>query len=222
MAALDFASSLGGTLALDLCWSCQGIWFDPHESTQLAPAGVIALFKAIHDNHQPTQPLAGTLACPRCARPLAYRQDRTRSGRFAYHQCAADQGRFTPFTQFLLEKGFVRSLTPVEIARLKAQVRIIRCAGCGAPVDLQHDTACPHCRSPIAVLDAQAVDKALTAYNQAGQRNPALAWDVLADQLMQREHERLADERAAHGGAGLPQATDLILGGVRAVARALG
>ena len=37
-----------GTVQLDLCFACAGIWFDHLESVQLAPAAVIELFKEIY------------------------------------------------------------------------------------------------------------------------------------------------------------------------------
>ena len=34
------ASQVGGMLELDICFACQGLWFDPHENLKLAPAAV--------------------------------------------------------------------------------------------------------------------------------------------------------------------------------------
>lgn len=196
MESLAFPRPQGGEVSLDLCWCCQGIWFDSHESTQLAPGGIVALFQTIHKNREATRPVAEPLQCPRCTGPLAYAQDMTKSGRFAYYHCVAAHGRFTPFTQFLIEKGFIRALSNVEIAALKVEVKIISCSSCGAPVDLQCDTACTHCGSPIAVLDAQAVEKALAAYTKAGQARALSQHDVVAELILQQERDRLEQERA--------------------------
>ncbi|HEY4138218.1 MAG TPA: hypothetical protein VGN65_07190, partial [Casimicrobiaceae bacterium] len=67
----------------------------------------------------------------------------------------------TPFFQFLREKNFVRPLDPAELARLKESVRTIRCASCGAPVDIERSTACAYCHAPIMALDPDAVEKTL-------------------------------------------------------------
>jgi hypothetical protein len=190
MESRAYARSLGNEEWLDLCWRCQGIWFDKHESTQLAPASVIALFRDINENRESALPVADLLKCPRCVDRLSYRQDISRSGRFAYYRCLAEHGRFTPFSQFLIEKGFVRALSNVEIAALKVQIQIVRCNGCGAPVDLRHDSACSHCRAPIAVLDAQAVEKALAAYGEAGRARVVREHDVVAELILQHERDR--------------------------------
>ena len=38
------ASHAGPELALDICFACQGLWFDRHENLKLAPAAVVGLF----------------------------------------------------------------------------------------------------------------------------------------------------------------------------------
>ena len=37
-----------GEVTFDLCFPCQGIWFDEFESVQLTPGGIIELFKLIN------------------------------------------------------------------------------------------------------------------------------------------------------------------------------
>ena len=48
----------------------------------------------------------------------------------------------------------------------------MRCSSCGAPIDLQRDTACGFCKAPLAILDADAVAKALREWSQAEKRRP--------------------------------------------------
>jgi hypothetical protein len=205
MESRAYPRSLGGEEWLDLCWNCQAIWFDTYESTQLTPAGVVALFKEIHENRQAARPVADNLKCPRCAGRLGYRGDISKSGRFSYYHCSSEHGRFTPFNQFLIEKGFIRALTIGEIATLKAQIQIVRCSGCGAAVDLQHDTVCSYCHAPIAVLDSQAVEKALAAYEAAGKPRPVGEHDMMADIL--QGHER---NRAQYVQAGPPDGSAVL------------
>ncbi|MBL8382879.1 MAG: zf-TFIIB domain-containing protein [Burkholderiales bacterium] len=215
MAARTYARALGENAHLDICWSCRAIWFDAHESTQLAPAGVIALFREIHENTAADHPLAAALRCPRCPMALALRQDLARAGRFAYYRCDGGHGRLTPFNQFLIEKGFVRTLRPAEIATLKARIATVRCNGCGAPVDLARDTACAHCRAPISVLDADAVDKALAAYAAAANKPAPRAHDVVAELVLQHERDRLRQQRATRTDD--TDAVDLLAAGLAAV-----
>lgn len=167
MAALCIAALPLGHVGLDYCAHCRGIWFDPHESGRLAPASVLELFRIIRDGRdEKERPLAPPLACPRCKTALRVTRDVVRSGPFAYHRCPNGHGRFTPFAQFLTEKGFVRHVAQKEVEQIAAVVGQIACHACGGPIDLRSDTACPHCRAPIAVLDADAMAKAFAHYGK--------------------------------------------------------
>lgn len=210
-----FTRKISGEVELDLCFSCQGIWFDEYESLQLAPASVIALFKMIHEHRDEQRlPLAAALSCPRCNGRLIASQDRVKSGLFNYLRCLQQHGRFITFGQFMIEKGFVRQLSGAEINELKARVGVIRCAGCGAPVDIRKDSACSHCRAPIAILDPQAVEAALAGYQQVAMRQAvAPAPEVLADAILSNERERSRRQRE-QGNAGDVDLGDLLLDGV--------
>lgn len=186
----------GGTVELDLCFACQGLWFDPSENLKLAPAAVAELFKVLHEHRDtPRQPLASKLGCPQCKTPLTQGFDVVRSGRYITYRCANGHGRFSAFSSFMIEKGFVRQLTRPEIDDIARRVAVIHCTGCGAPVDLRKDHACPHCRSAFSLLDPQAVEKALQGYTKAAAASatpditPHKALD-LADALIALERER--------------------------------
>ncbi|WP_238944782.1 TFIIB-type zinc ribbon-containing protein [Allofranklinella schreckenbergeri] len=156
-----------GPVELDLCFACHGIWFDRLESLQLSARSVLALFKTLHAHRDaPHSPLRERMHCPRCAEPLTRGSDRTISGSYIVYRCAT-HGRFSTFSSFMVEKGFVRHLAPAEIERLAQKVRTIHCSSCGASVDLRRDHACPYCRSAFSLLDPQAVEKALERYQQA-------------------------------------------------------
>ena len=47
---------------------------------------------------------------------------------------------------------------------LAARIGTVHCSSCGAPVDIRADDSCPHCSSPITILDPEAVEKALADY----------------------------------------------------------
>ncbi|MEP7329726.1 MAG: zf-TFIIB domain-containing protein [Betaproteobacteria bacterium] len=172
MASLEVDRLLLGGVTVDLCAQCHALWFDAMESVQLSPAGTLILFRAIQAAGPPGAPLPETrLPCPRCDTPLDLTQDVQRTTRFTYYRCRRGHGRFTPFVQFLREKNFIKSVSPADLERLKTMVRVIRCASCGAPVDLQHDAACRYCRAPIAILDTAAVAQTLRELDLAAARH---------------------------------------------------
>ena len=218
MGAHRFMRKLTGEVDLDLCFACQGIWFDEYESLQLAPAGVIDLFKLIHEHRDDQRlPLASPLCCPRCEERLIQSQDRVKSGLFNYLRCGQHHGRFITFAQFMIEKGFVRQLTGAEIKELSVRIGVVRCTGCGAPVDIRKESACSHCRAPIAILDAHAVEAALAGYQQAALKQAAPPDPTqLAEAILYSERER--SQRQRDRGTGLDaDIGDLLQDGVAMV-----
>jgi uncharacterized protein YbaR (Trm112 family) len=173
-----------GRVDLDICFACHAIWFDPFESTALTPGAVLKLFQEIHEKRDiAPRPLGDVLRCPTCRGQLKLTYDMQRSNRITYYRCPADHGRFTTFVQFLREKNFIRSLTVGEIERLKAVVKQVRCTSCGAPIDLERDAACSYCHAPIAILDAEAVQRTVAELGseERARRNvqPSAAIDAL-------------------------------------------
>ncbi len=174
MAHERFTHRMRGEVALDICWDCHVIWFDQYESAQLAPAAVLELFRQIHEHRsQHPRALREPMRCPRCTVILVLTHDMQRSNRLRYHRCPDGHGRLITFMQFLREKEFVRSLSQPEIETLKATVSQVACSSCGAVVDLSHDAACSYCRAPLAILDAEAVEKALATLSRAEQQRTA-------------------------------------------------
>ena len=191
MTRLELPQRHLGAVALDLCFPCQGFWFDRFESVQITPGGIIDLFKLIHVHRDdPRRPQPGILRCPRCNGRLMPAFDVARSGRFTYHRCPRDHGRFTVFAQFMIEKGFVRQLAPAEITALAARIGTIHCTGCGAPVDIRREAACSHCASPISILDPDAVDKALADFQKKEFKQMRRDPEALADAILTIERQR--------------------------------
>lgn len=219
MTRLDLPKRTMGTLTLDLCFPCQGIWFDSFESVQITPGGIIDLFKLIHTHRDdPRQPHASSLNCPRCQDKLIAGLDVVPSGRFTYHRCLQNHGRFTAFAQFMIEKGFVRQLNPAEIKALAARIGTIHCTGCGSPVDIRTESSCSHCASPISILDPEAVEKALANYqnkeNQSQQRDPELLADAILANEKQRSRSYIPEQPESIAG-------DLLLAGLGIAFKAL-
>ena len=198
MSIHPLASQDGRPLELDICFACQGLWFDPQENLKLAPASVVELFRLLHEQRDaPRHPLAAQLACPHCQRSLDKGFDVVRSGRYVTYRCPRGHGRFSAFSSFMVEKGFVRQLTKPEIDDIAQRVGIITCTGCGAPVDIRKDHACPHCRSAFSLLDPTAVARAIEGYASAAQRQATARPLDLADALIGIERDRLKAEREA-------------------------
>lgn len=194
----------GGSVTLDLCFACQGLWIDPGENLRLAPAAVAELFRLLHQHRDAQRlPLAHKLACTRCETALTQGFDVVKSGRYITYRCGKGHGRFSPFSSFMIEKGFVRPLRKHEVDDIARALGVIHCSSCGAPVDLRKDHICPHCRSAFSLLDPQAVEKALHGYAQASALAHTPRPHDLADALVQLERDRAQARRvqtAPRGG----------------------
>lgn len=189
-----------GEVEVDFCFGCQGLWFDHMENLKLAPEGIVTMFKAMHAHRDALhQPLADTLQCPECHGRLAKGFDIVRSGRYITHRCASRHGRFSRFSSFMIEKGFVRQLTRPEIADIAAKVGVISCSSCGAPVDLRKEDACSHCRSALSLLDPLAVEKALQNYAHTPSRQGWGGPTDVGDALVAIAREQSRAQRQAAG-----------------------
>ncbi|MDM0046145.1 zf-TFIIB domain-containing protein [Variovorax dokdonensis] len=223
MEAHRFATRNGGHVELDICFGCQGLWFDPNENTQLAPDAVLELFELLHRHRADAHaPLSDTLRCPRCRSVLSRGFDVVKSGRYVTYRCAKAHGRFATFSSFMVEKGFVRQMTRPEIEDLARRVDAIFCTGCGAPVDIRKDHACPHCRAPFSLLDPAAVEQALQRHSSAAAKpgaQPSRSAD-LADALMAIERDRANAQREERKER-LDLTTDLWSAGIEMVWRVL-
>jgi uncharacterized protein YbaR (Trm112 family) len=179
MEAQTLTGHNGRPVTLDLCFPCQSFWFDTHESLALAPASTLTLFRLIGERTGRPSPTAAELArCPRCKGRLRITTDMQRHTRFQYLRCPNNHGRLTTFLEFLKEKQFIHALTAPQIAELRANLQVLNCSNCGAPVDLAKASACGHCGSPLSMLDlnqAQALVEQLQKADRSGQPiDPAL------------------------------------------------
>ena len=148
-------------IEINACAPCNLFWFDKSESVRLTPRAVLELFQYIGKAGSARNALAANFSCPVCSAALVLTHDVQRTTRFTYWRCRNDHGRLTTFHQFLREKNFIRAPSPAELARLRATVRQISCSQCGAPVDLEADSACTHCGAPVALIDPDGIANAL-------------------------------------------------------------
>jgi uncharacterized protein YbaR (Trm112 family) len=222
MEAQTLTGHNGRSVAIDVCFPCQSLWFDTHESLALTPASTLLLFRVIGEHTGRPNPTAADLVrCPRCKGRLRITTDMQRQTRFQYLRCPNNHGRLTTFLEFLKEKQFIRALNSQQVAELRANVQVINCSNCGAPVDLGKASACGHCGSPLSMLDlkqAQTLVEQLQKADRSGQPiDPALPLNL----------ERARRETEANF-AGLVRdtsfledisATDLVSAGLQAFAR---
>jgi DNA-directed RNA polymerase subunit RPC12/RpoP len=187
MTAMTLDGHGGTSIAIDGCTACQAFWFDKYESLQLAPASTLKLFSLIGEQKgPPTRRSATTIRCPRCSLRLLDTHDFQRTTPFRYQRCPADHGRFITFFDFLREKGFIRPLSAEQLRELRNNVQTVNCSNCGAPIDLAKGSACPHCASPVSMLDlkqAQEVVKQLQIAAQPKPIDPALPIELARARL---------------------------------------
>ena len=212
-----------GEIVLDLCFPCQGLWFDEFESAQITPGGILALFRLLHEHRDaPHQPLGEPLHCPRCNERLLHALDRARhGGQFNYYRCLQRHGRFTTFAQFMIEKGFVRHLNSAEVKALAARIGTVRCNSCGAPVDIRHESACSHCRAPIAILDPTALEQATQRLEAAEIRRTTRDVEALGDAIVMRAREKSRYRRQAKTRVEDIDVVDLVADGIAFFAKLL-
>ena len=173
------------SIEIGCCAGCTLFWFDESASVRLTPKAVLGLFQWIGQVGIAQNALAANLECPRCHQMLTFTHDLQRATRFTFWRCQNDHGQLITFNQFLAEKNFIRAPSADELAKLRATVRQINCSQCGAPVNLETESACPHCGAPIALIDSEGVAKALhdlgTSATTPGTADPNATSAALSD-----------------------------------------
>jgi hypothetical protein len=161
----------GLQVIVDVCTGCQAFWFDQHKSLQLSPGSTLKLIKFIGEHSSSVKPkMPEVLRCPRCGGQLSLAHDMVRNMRFCYWGC--EHGRFIAFFDFLKEKNFIHTLSPVEIQQLRLSVQSVNCSNCGAAIDLQTNSVCPYCHSPISMLDMKQSQELLAQLKEAAEPQP--------------------------------------------------
>jgi Transcription factor zinc-finger len=181
MKSMIVEAHLAPSETIDLCQTCQGLWFDKYEDLKLAPASTLNLVKMIGENSSPPPTMKGTLQCPRCPSSLLMTHDMQRSTKFNYWRCPNDHGRFIGFLDFLREKNFLRPLSSAEINDLSKKIPTVNCSHCGAAIDLGKETICSHCGSPLSILDMNQPQQTLNQLKQAAtpvQPDPTLPFKL--------------------------------------------
>lgn len=215
-----YEGNYGRPLDIDVCHACNGLWFDGRESLLLSPGATLKLFESMHARQpQARAPQAPGNRCPRCAGPLQAQADQVKTARFTYLSCPT-HGRFITFFQWLREKGLVRAPSPVELAELRARVKMVDCSNCGAPISLQDTSTCPHCAAPVSILSSETIDVTLKEIHAREMDRTTLKPEKLLEAMMvkqqvEREYRRDLPGNDGWGG-------DLVGVGVRVVLDVLG
>jgi len=169
MAPLTLEGRQGTKVDIDLCADCRGFWFDRYESLRLSPGATLKLFTLMAEPGSAGRPQPPTMRCPRCSGRLAVTHDMQHTTRFQYWQCPQNHGHFITFLDFLREKDFIRPLTAQQIAELRQNVETVNCSNCGGPIDLAKESVCPHCHSPLSMLDMKQMQKMVAQLKEAEQ-----------------------------------------------------
>jgi hypothetical protein len=210
---------LSTPVIVDVCTACQAFWFDQHKSLQLSAGSTLKLMKFIGEHSSTVKPtLSNVLRCPRCGGQLSLMHDFVRNMRFNYWGCGNGHGRFIGFFDFLKEKNLIHALSPQEIQQLKQNVQIVNCCNCGAAIDLQANSACPYCHSPITMLDMKQQEQMLAQLKEIAEPRAvdptlpmklALAKDQISSVFKDDDMEWWEDARSS----------DLVQAGLKAVTR---
>lgn len=151
-----------GKVELDLCLRCNTLWFDPMENLALPPATVLRLARELLSHHaEGHAPLGSDLRCPRCDGRLRPSQRLVKGARYEVWECPDRHGHLSTLYSFLRERGLLQPLTEAKREELRRQAVQLSCGNCGAPVDLARAETCAHCRSPIALLNVDAMAETL-------------------------------------------------------------
>lgn len=216
------AGRLGNQFTIDVCPPCQAFWFNRHEDLGLTPASTLELMKYIGDHSTSPKPsFADRLMCSFCGSNLTLAHDMSRSMRFVYWKCPSEHGHFISFFDFLKEKDFIRPLSLAEIQNLRVSVAEVHCSNCGASVNLQTNSACPYCHSPISILDLpgqQEMFAQLAKATTAKPVDPALPL-TLAMAKADTSNYLYVEHFSGWWVEGRPR--DLVVAGLNAVSRLL-
>jgi DNA-directed RNA polymerase subunit RPC12/RpoP len=173
MAELTLDGHSGTTVTVDLCEVCQAFWFDAYESLQVSPGSTLKLFTRIGELSKATKPsISPVLRCPRCQSHLLPTHDRQRDTPFEYWRCDHGHGRFITAFNFLREKNFIKPLSATELDELRRNVQTVNCSNCGGPVDVTKGSACPHCGSPLSIVDMKQAQMLVAQLRDAATPKP--------------------------------------------------
>ena len=220
MTELTLDSRLGIAIRGEVCPPCEAFWFDQGKDFQLSPRSTLEVMKYIGEHSSSSKPvLRQDMMCPRCGTSLTLAHDMARNVRFTYWDCPNRHGHFIGFFEFLKEKNFIHPLSPTEISQLRESVHAVNCSSCGASIDLQANSACPYCHSPITMLDLKEQRQMLEQLRQAAEPKPVDPTLPLKLAMAKAQTEALFREHDDDWWSDARSSGDLVQAGLNAVAR---
>ena len=222
MQQYSLEGNYGAHVEIHACHSCSGFWFERKEHLQLTPGSTLELIRLMGPQRGASA-LPQVLSCPRCGERLANTVDMQRNTRFNYFRCPQDDGHFITLFQFLREKNIVRSLDVPQINELRKRVKVIHCSNCGAPINLEKESTCYYCQSPISMIDPVQVQATLAELQKQEDArhkvDPTTAARLVMDKLsVESFYEQLEAGRASRPSKGL---IEVGLGALRDILAAL-
>jgi hypothetical protein len=173
MTAMTLEARLRAQVTIDVCAGCQAFWFDHFDSLQLSAGSTLKLMKFIGEHSSPAKPsLPDPLRCPRCATTLRLAHNMQRNMPFTYWQCGNEDGHFIGFFEFLKEKNFIHPLSAEQIKELRQNIQFVNCSNCGASINLESNSVCPYCHSPISMLDMRQPQQMIEQLKKAAEPRP--------------------------------------------------
>ncbi|HSC64583.1 MAG TPA: hypothetical protein VLD35_13160 [Caldimonas sp.] len=165
MQRLTLAGHYGHGVELDLCRSCDLVWFDGSETAQLSGPALLELIGRMAEARAlPHEMLRADPRCPRCDGRLKIAHNQSRWGRSSQLQCVRRHGAYQSFAQFLEEKGLLRPMSLIDRARLLRDRGRIDCINCGGEI-AKGDERCRWCRSIPSLLDVARLAHALDPHD---------------------------------------------------------
>jgi hypothetical protein len=161
MQRLNLSGHYGHTVDLDMCRSCDLVWFDGSETAQLSGPALLELIGHMAASRAlPHEMLRADPRCPRCDGALSLVHNQSRWGRSSQLQCVRRHGAYQSFAQFLEEKGLLRPMSLIDRAKLLRDRGRIDCINCGGEIG-KGDERCRWCRSIPSLLDVARLARAL-------------------------------------------------------------
>ena len=165
MQRLALAGHYGHNVDLDLCRSCDLVWFDGSETAQLTGPALLELIGQMASARAlPHEMLRTDPRCPRCAGRLKIAHNQSRWGRSSQLQCVRRHGAYQSFAQFLEGKGLLRPMSLIDRAKLLRDRGRIDCINCGGEI-AKDDEQCRWCRSIPSLLDVARLARALDPHD---------------------------------------------------------
>lgn len=193
MQRLTLAGHYGHNVDLDLCRSCDLVWFDDTETAQLSGPALLELIgHMVAARALPHEMLRPDPRCPRCDGRLTIVHNESRWGRSSQLQCVRRHGAYQSFAQFLEEKGLLRPMSLIDRAKLLRDRGRIDCINCGGEIG-KGDERCRWCHSIPSLLDVARLAHALDPL------------DTIAPSAVYRAAARQGALHCAACGAALPE-----------------